>query len=109
MALSLLVLARMAGLLNVVRAQAVQLAALARSDALTGAPNRRTWDFELSRACQAARDNDRPLTLAVLDLDHFKAYNDTRGHPAGDRLLKEATAAWTQHLQPRRGAGPRRR
>ena len=58
-ALSLLVLARMAGLLNVVRAQAVQLAALARSDALTGAPNRRTWDFELSRACQAARDNDR--------------------------------------------------
>ena len=99
MVLSLLVLARMAGLLNVVRAQAVQLAALARSDALTGAPNRRTWDFELSRACQAARDDDRPLTLAVLDLDHFKAYNDTRGHPAGDLLLKEAAAAWSQHLQ----------
>ncbi len=97
--LSLLVLARMAGLLTVVRAQAVQLAALARSDALTGVPNRRTWDFELSRACQAADEDDHLLTLAVLDLDHFKAYNDTRGHPAGDRLLKEATAAWSQHLR----------
>ena len=97
--LSLLVLARMAGLLTVVRAQAVQLAALARSDALTGAPNRRTWDFELSRACKVARDAGHPLTLALLDLDRFKAYNDTRGHPAGDRLLKEATAAWSRHLQ----------
>ncbi len=77
-----------------------QLAALARSDALTGVPNRRTWDYELSRACQPARDDDRPLTVAVLDLDHFKAYNDTHGHPAGDLLLKEATATWSQHLQP---------
>jgi diguanylate cyclase (GGDEF)-like protein len=97
--LSLLVLARMAGLLSVVRAQAVQLAALARSDALTGVPNRRSWDFELSRACQAARDEERHLTVALIDLDHFKIYNDAHGHPAGDRLLKEATAAWSQHLQ----------
>ena len=50
--LSILVLSRMAGLLSIVRAQAVQLAALARSDALTGVPNRRTLDYELSRACQ---------------------------------------------------------
>jgi diguanylate cyclase (GGDEF)-like protein len=93
------VLTRMAGLLSVVRAQAVQLAALARSDALTGVPNRRTWDFELSRACQAARDDERSLTVALIDLDHFKAYNDAYGHPAGDRLLKAATAAWSQHLR----------
>ena len=98
--LSLLVLARMAGLLSVVRAQAVQLSALARSDALTGVANRRSWDYQLDRACRTARERSEPLAVAVLDLDHFKAYNDQFGHPAGDRLLKEATAAWSQHLRP---------
>ncbi len=96
--LSILVLGRMAGLLSVVRAQAVQLAALARSDSLTGVPNRRTLDYELSRACQATRHNSIPLTVAIIDLDRFKDYNDTYGHPAGDLLLREATAAWVDIL-----------
>ena len=96
--LSALVLARMAGLLNTVQVQAVQLAALARSDALTGAPNRRTWDHELSRACLASREEGTPLSVAVLDLDRFKAYNDQHGHQAGDRLLREAVAAWGEAL-----------
>ncbi|GAB3258242.1 EAL domain-containing protein [Nocardioides dilutus] len=96
--MSMLVLARMAGLLNVVRAQAVQLAGLARSDALTGVPNRRTWDYELSRACQLARSTGEPLSVALLDLDHFKDYNDTHGHQAGDLLLREATAMWSNLL-----------
>ena len=96
--LSGLVVARMFGLLGVVRAQAVQLSALARSDSLTGAPNRRTWDHELSRACQAARDSGEPLAVALIDLDHFKRYNDTHGHLAGDLVLREATAAWTELL-----------
>jgi diguanylate cyclase (GGDEF)-like protein len=97
--LSLLVLGRMAGLLSVVRAQAVQLAALARSDALTGVANRRSWDYQLTRACRSAVELGQPLAIAVLDLDHFKSYNDQHGHPAGDRLLKGATAAWSQHLR----------
>jgi diguanylate cyclase (GGDEF)-like protein len=96
--LSVLVLIRMVGLLNVVQVQAVRLAALARSDALTGAPNRRTWDHELSRACLISRDSQTTLCVAILDLDRFKAYNDTRGHQAGDRLLREAVAAWTEAL-----------
>jgi diguanylate cyclase len=96
--LSVLVLFRMAGLLNVVSAQAVQLAALARSDPLTGVANRRTWDYELSRACQHARSTGEPLTVALLDLDHFKAYNDKHGHQAGDLLLREATAMWCSLL-----------
>ncbi|HYA50936.1 MAG TPA: bifunctional diguanylate cyclase/phosphodiesterase, partial [Streptosporangiaceae bacterium] len=96
--LSVLVLARMAGLLNTVQVQAVQLAALARSDGLTGAPNRRTWDHELSRACLASREQATPLSVAVLDMDRFKAFNDQHGHQAGDRLLREAVAAWTEAL-----------
>ncbi len=92
--MSILVLARFVDLLSIVQSQAVQLAALARTDPLTGAPNRRTWDHELSRACQHARDNGTRLTVAILDLDHFKAFNDTHGHQAGDQLLREAVAAW---------------
>jgi diguanylate cyclase (GGDEF)-like protein len=96
--LSILVLLRMNGLLHVVQVQAVRLAALAHSDPLTGAPNRRTWDLELSRACQTTRDLGTTLCVAVLDLDRFKAYNDTHGHQAGDRLLREAVAAWIDAL-----------
>ena len=83
-----------------VQTQAVQLAALARTDALTGAANRRTWDHELSRACQFARDSHRRLSVAILDIDHFKAFNDTFGHQAGDDLLQQAVAAWTTALPP---------
>lgn len=98
LALSVLVLTRMARLLNVVQVQAVQLAALARSDSLTGAPNRRTWDHELSVACRQARASGELLCIALIDLDHFKRFNDTHGHPAGDRLLREAVAGWTDLL-----------
>ena len=96
--LSALVLIRMIGLLRTVQIQAVRLAALARSDALTGAPNRRTWDLELSRACGTSRDEGTTLSVAIIDLDQFKAYNDRHGHQAGDRLLREAVAAWTEAL-----------
>ncbi len=98
-ALTLLVLARMAGLLATVSEQTVQLAALARADSLTGAPNRRTWDHELARACQAAQDTETPLCVAMVDLDHFKRYNDTHGHQAGDQLLREAVGVWSDLLE----------
>jgi diguanylate cyclase (GGDEF)-like protein len=96
--LSALVVVRMSGLLEVVEVQSVQLAALARSDPLTGAPNRRTWDHELSQACRHSRDTGDPLCVAILDLDNFKRFNDTFGHPAGDLLLREAVAAWVDRL-----------
>ncbi|WP_056680059.1 bifunctional diguanylate cyclase/phosphodiesterase [Angustibacter sp. Root456] len=96
-----LVLARMGTLLDQVQVQAVQLAALARVDSLTGAPNRRTWDHELSRACAQALDRAEPLALAIIDLDHFKRYNDAHGHQEGDRLLRGAVAAWSAELGER--------
>ena len=98
--MSLLVVTRMGGMVTGGQAQAVKLAGLARADQLTGIPNRRTWDFELARACEAARKLNAPLTVALIDLDNFKRYNEGRGHPAGDRLLREATAAWSELLKP---------
>jgi diguanylate cyclase (GGDEF)-like protein len=76
-----------------------QLGALARTDALTGIPNRRAWDEEMPRELSRARRSGEPLAVALLDLDHFKAFNDSRGHQAGDQLLKEAAAAWTEQIR----------
>jgi diguanylate cyclase (GGDEF)-like protein/PAS domain S-box-containing protein len=76
-----------------------RLDAQARTDQLTGIANRRTWDHELPRELARARRSDEPLSLAIMDLDRFKAYNDTHGHPAGDRLLRGAAAAWAERLR----------
>jgi diguanylate cyclase (GGDEF)-like protein/PAS domain S-box-containing protein len=73
--------------------------ALARTDALTGLPNRRAWDEELRREVARASRGDHTLTVALLDLDHFKAYNDTYGHQAGDTLLRDLGAAWRTMLR----------
>ncbi|HWC43297.1 MAG TPA: diguanylate cyclase [Actinomycetota bacterium] len=67
---------------------------LARTDSLTGVPNRRAWDEELPRELARAGRSGQPVCVALLDLDHFKDYNDRHGHQAGDRFLKEAAAAW---------------
>ena len=98
--MSLLVLLRFADLLATVRQQALRLAALAHTDPLTGAPNRRTWDLELAQACRLAGDHGTGLAVAIMDLDHFKAFNDTYGHQAGDQLLREAVGAWRDVLPP---------
>ncbi len=95
---SVLVLVRLSDLLRESESQSTQLAAMARTDALTGVPNRRTWDYELSRACELARSGGTSLTVAMLDLDYFKNYNDTHGHLAGDLALKETAASWANLL-----------
>jgi diguanylate cyclase (GGDEF)-like protein len=83
------------------RADLVQhLSGLALTDALTGIPNRRSLDEHLAAALRNARAGDGALCVAMLDLDHFKAYNDRFGHQDGDRLLKEAVAAWRAVLRP---------
>ncbi len=66
-----------------------ELADSAVSDALTGLPNRRGWDSRVEQLLAVARRGGRPLTVAIIDLDRFKACNDDRGHLAGDRLLRE--------------------
>ncbi len=68
--------------------------ARARTDPLTGLANRRAWDEELRRELARAGRQGWPVCVAMLDLDHFKAFNDDQGHLAGDELLKESAATW---------------
>lgn len=61
----------------------------ARTDALTGLPNRRTFQERLDREMQGAADTGGPLSLVVFDVDRFKSINDTFGHSTGDAVLTE--------------------
>lgn len=98
-ALFLLVIARMSGLLSRVQTQAGLLDALSRTDALTGLPNRRSADAELGRALARVAQTGEALSVAMVDLDRFKDFNDVFGHQAGDRLLVQAAAHWGRELR----------
>ncbi len=60
----------------------------ARTDALTGLANRRAFDDEMSRRHAEYERESRPLSVFMLDVDHFKKFNDTYGHLAGDEVLR---------------------
>ncbi len=77
-----------------------QLEHMARTDDLTGLPNRRYWEQQLPRELARSARDGQPICVAMLDLDHFKDYNDRRGHQAGDRLLGDAADAWRRLLRP---------
>jgi diguanylate cyclase (GGDEF)-like protein/PAS domain S-box-containing protein len=72
----------------------------AGSDGLTGAANRRHWDRAIAERIEQARASGNPLSVVLLDLDHFKRYNDERGHLAGDDLLRDAVRLWQTRLRP---------
>lgn len=65
---------------------------LALYDQLTGLPNRRFMEARLDDAVTTAARYERPFSVAMLDIDFFKKYNDTMGHAAGDRILAEVGA-----------------
>jgi len=73
---------------------------LADTDPLTGLLNRRVWDRELSLRCGLAAATGRPLSLAIVDLDHFKEVNDSLGLLAGDRTLQHAARVLESQLRP---------
>ncbi len=65
-----------------------ELEALATTDGLTGLKNRRSFGAKLSEEYTRAVRYHQPLSLLLLDVDHFKQYNDAFGHPAGDAVLR---------------------
>lgn len=74
--------------LGVLRRQRDEMKRLAQTDPLTGLPNRRAALECLESCIAAARKTGAPLTVAFLDLDHFKRINDLHGHDCGDRVLR---------------------
>jgi diguanylate cyclase (GGDEF)-like protein len=67
---------------------------LSYRDPLTGAHNRRSWDLALANALDEHGRSGGPLSVLLIDIDHFKAINDTDGHEAGDAVLRSAVATW---------------
>ncbi|MCU0268546.1 MAG: GGDEF domain-containing protein [Acidimicrobiales bacterium] len=68
-------------------------------DALTGLPNRRAWEGWIGGLGAEGADGGCPLDVGIIDLDHFKAFNDTHGHGAGDELLRAAAEGWVGVLR----------
>lgn len=82
-------------------AQKLVMQQLLATDALTGIANRRTFDEALAREWRLAAREGRPLSLLMIDVDHFKAYNDRFGHQKGDECLRRIARALVDCL-----AGP---
>jgi diguanylate cyclase (GGDEF)-like protein len=78
--------------------QADLLRSLAFNDGLTGVANRRWFDERLQLEWLRCRRNRQPLALILIDLDHFKAYNDHYGHQAGDDCLRAVAQAMRARL-----------
>ena len=76
-----------------------QVHAESRSDALTGLHNRRRFEEDLQHELGLAGRVGVPFSLLLLDVDHFKRFNDTRGHREGDRLLRELAETLTLNLR----------
>lgn len=75
------------------------LSRVARTDGLTGVGNRRRLDEDLEAVHARALRSGRPYAVAMIDLDHFKPYNDLLGHQAGDQVLSRIAAAVTAALR----------
>ncbi|TFV44380.1 GGDEF domain-containing protein [Blastococcus sp. TF02A_35] len=84
--------------IGIVIQRLVVLASSASRDPLTGLSNRRGFDQALNELMTEAARTREPLTAVLIDVDHFKAVNDTHGHEAGDRVLCRVADIWRKEL-----------
>jgi diguanylate cyclase (GGDEF)-like protein len=77
-----------------------KLAALSLTDSLTSIPNRRALMGRLDEEIARARRTGDSLSLLLIDIDHFKTYNDTFGHPAGDQALRDVAQRLNEGARP---------
>jgi diguanylate cyclase len=76
----------------------------AMTDGLTNLANRKAFDEALERALESTETKGQPLTLAVLDIDHFKTFNDTWGHQTGDQVIRFVASVIARAGEPPRTA-----
>jgi len=68
-------------------------------DTLTGIANRKTFDAAIERAILTSREKNNPLSLMILDIDHFKKFNDTFGHLVGDKVLRYTASSLKRNIK----------
>jgi diguanylate cyclase len=73
---------------------------LAQTDTMIGMPNRLAYEKRIEVAFEQWRTAGRPLSIAAIDIDHFKSINDTYGHTAGDAVLRIIGQALVKHVRP---------
>jgi diguanylate cyclase (GGDEF)-like protein len=98
-AVTVAMVAAMVGISVMVNVMASRMRELVLHDPLTSALNRRGLDFHMAHIAAAASRSGSPVTVGLVDLDDFKAYNDTYGHSAGDDLLFEVADGWRRALR----------
>lgn len=86
--------------LTQMRQDMIGLKAEAMTDALTGMPNRKAFDLELKTRASEALERGRAMSLVLVDIDHFKIFNDTFGHQVGDQVLKLVAKTMSEGLRP---------
>ncbi|GIV20034.1 MAG: hypothetical protein KatS3mg023_1785 [Armatimonadota bacterium] len=78
-----------------------QMERMAATDGLTGLPNHRVFRERLWREFLWSLERDRAMSLMLMDVDHFKSFNDTFGHQAGDEVLRQVASVLEQHCGDR--------
>ena len=73
----------------------------AYTDSLTGIANRKKFDLEIVRLIGEARENNKPLSMIFIDIDHFKSFNDAYGHQIGDQVLRLVAKTFQESLKGR--------
>ena len=86
-------------MVSMIEEDAEKMVAMSLTDALTGIANRRAFDEHIQKAVAEAVRDQRRLSLFMCDIDHFKLVNDTKGHGAGDELLRELTRLVRAHIR----------
>lgn len=89
---------RITGMRNELSELNKELTVLSQRDGLTGLYNRRTFEEKAKELWDMSARSKQPLTIILLDIDHFKLYNDCYGHPAGDECIQKVSAALDKSL-----------